>query len=329
MNQILKDNYNRSFSYLRLSLTSACNFRCNYCLPNGYNKREDKTQNLNIEEITNLVTAFAKLGTKKIRLTGGEPTIRKDFVDIIKSIKNVEGVEKIALTTNAYKLEENAKLYKQSGITALNISLDSLNPETFKNIRGQDKLAKILKGVDTALDAGFDNIKLNVVLLNNVNSQELDNFINYVQNKNVSLRFIELMQTIDNYDYFKKYHLSGKVIEDKLLAKNFIKEEKKSLTDGPAVYFSHKDSKGKIGLIMPYSKDFCKTCNRLRVSSDGQLFLCLFDSKGYCIRNFLQENTKTEELIEKITSLMPYKRETHFLHDEDPGLRKHLASIGG
>ncbi len=325
----LTDSFNRTFPYLRLSITEACNFRCNYCLPNGYNKRQDPIKPLTKTEITNLASAFSKLGTKKIRITGGEPTMRKDFVEIIESVANVEGIEKIALTTNAFKLAKNALTYKNAGVTSLNISLDSLNHNTFESIRGQNKLEDVLKGIEKAIEAGFKNIKLNVVLLNNVNSCELEDFIDFVKNKNVSLRFIELMQTIDNHEYFKKYHLSGSHVEDILIKKGWQKQLNRSVDDGPAIYYNSSESKGNIGLIMPYSKDFCKSCNRLRVSSKGDLFLCLFDIKGYSIREFLQNKEDEARLINHVISLLPNKREMHFLHNNDPGLRKHLASIGG
>jgi cyclic pyranopterin phosphate synthase len=321
------DNFGRRFPYLRLSLTDVCNFKCSYCLPDGY-KKTGCEHFVDRKEIIRIVQAFADLGVWKIRLTGGEPTIRPDFIDITKDIAAISGIRKLAFTTNGYKLPERAQSYYDAGLRAINISIDSLNADQFKTITGHDRLAEILDGINACVDAGFEAIKINTVLLKGLNDTELDGFLDFVHDKPVSLRFIELMRTGDNQDYFNAHHLPGTVVTERLLAQGW---HKTPFEDGagPAQEFAHNDSKGRIGLIAPYSKDFCKSCNRLRVSAKGALHLCLFGEKGYSVRHLLQADDQQEELKDKIMTLMNFKKTAHFLHDNNSGIRNNLASIGG
>lgn len=323
----IADRFGRTFPYLRLSVTDICNFSCSYCLPDGYRKT-GCAPFMDKSEILRLVRAFAALGTWKIRLTGGEPTLRKDFVDIAAAIHDVPGIRKLAFTTNGYKLPQRAKGYYDAGLRTINISIDSLHAGKFKEITGHDRLHEVLEGVQASFEAGFESIKLNTVLLKGLNDEELDGFIDFVADKNISLRFIELMQTGDNQDYFKKHHLSGSVVTEKLLARGW-RTRSREEGAGPALEFEHPGSAGTIGLIAPYSKDFCKSCNRLRVSAKGALHLCLFGEGGYYLREYLQSDDQQEELQEKILQLMNFKRSAHFLHEGNSGVREHLASIGG
>ena len=324
---IITDGFGRRFPYLRLSLTDVCNFRCSYCLPDGY-KKSGCEPFLSAEEIIRLVRAFAGLGVWKIRLTGGEPTVRPDFVAIAKSISEIPGIHRLAFTTNGYRLPERARDYYGAGLRAINISIDSLRPDQFKKITGHDRLAEVLGGVQASFDAGFESVKINTVLLKGLNDDELDRFIDFVADRPLSLRFIELMRTHDNQDYFKTHHLPGEVVTKKLLERGWRALPRKEGA-GPAIEFEHPQSAGLIGLIAPYSKDFCKTCNRLRVSAKGALHLCLFGEGGVSLRDYLQEDNRQEELQEKIMGLMNFKRSAHFLHQGDSGVRNHLASIGG
>lgn len=323
----IADKFGRTFPYLRLSITDICNFSCNYCLPDGYKKTGCDTF-MRQDEIVRLVTAFAALGTWKIRLTGGEPTVRKDFIEIATALHNIPGIRKLAFTTNGYKLPERAQDYYDAGLRAINISLDSLRPDQFEKITGHDRMSDVLDGADACFKAGFETVKLNTVLLKGINDAELDHFIDFVEDKPLSLRFIELMRTGDNQDYFKKHHLPGTAVTEKLLARGW-RARPRIEGAGPAIEFEHDNSAGTIGLIAPYSKDFCKSCNRLRVSAKGALHLCLFGEGGYNLRDYLQSDDQSEELQEKILNLMQFKVSAHFLHDDNSGVRKHLASIGG
>lgn len=323
----LADNFGRRFPYLRLSVTDVCNFSCSYCLPDGY-KKTGCDSFLNQEEIVRLVNAFAALGVWKIRLTGGEPTVRPDFIQIAQRVSSVQGIKKLAFTTNGYKLPERAQSFYDAGLRAINISIDSLNASQFKAITGHDRLEEILDGLDACHEAGFESVKINTVLLKGYNDNELDDFIAFVQDKPVSLRFIELMRTGDNQDYFSEHHLPGTRVTERLSAQGW-RMKPRVEGAGPAQEFEHKDSKGTIGLIAPYSKDFCKSCNRLRMSAKGALHLCLFGEGGYSVRHLLQTDDQQEELQEKIMDLMSFKKSAHFLHDNNSGVRDHLASIGG
>ncbi len=325
---LIADAFGRRFPYLRLSLTDKCNFRCSYCLPNGYKKVAVEEGDLNLQEIIRLVRAFSGLGVWKIRLTGGEPTIRPDFLEIASEISSLRIIEKLAFTTNGYKLSERAQDYYDAGLRAINISIDSLKAEQFRTITGHDRLSEILDGMESCFAAGFKTVKINTVLLKGLNDAELDNFIFFVKDKPISLRFIELMRTKDNQEYFQKHHLSGSYVSQQLLSLGwFVKTREEGA--GPAVEFEHPESRGKIGLIAPYSKDFCVTCNRLRMSAKGELHLCLFGEGGYSLRHLLQHDEQKQELQDQIVSLMNYKKSSHFLHQGNSGATPHLASIGG
>jgi len=323
----LVDGFGRRFPYLRLSITDVCNFRCSYCLPNGYKKSGCKNF-LDQNKILRVVRAFAALGVWKIRVTGGEPTVRPDFIDVVKAISATPGIQKLAVTTNGYKLAERVRSYFDAGIRAINISIDSLKPEQFRIITGHDSLHDILEGVEECLNVGFNSVKINTVLLKGLNDQELDHFIDFVAEKPLSLRFIELMRTGDNKHYFEKHHLPGEFLTERLLNRGWrIKPRHEGA--GPAVEFWHSESLGSIGIIAPYSKDFCKSCNRLRVSAKGALLLCLFGKSGYSLLHLLHSDDQQEELEDKIMDLMNYKNPTHFLHLNQTGATPHLASIGG
>lgn len=323
---VLKDSFGRKFPYLRLSVTEVCNFRCTYCLPNGYQKSDRDF--LTLPEIRRLVAAFAELGTHKIRLTGGEPTVRGDLIDIAHAVSGTPGIRTVALTTNGYSLKENAKAFRDAGVNALNVSVDSLDAARFHAITGHDKLAHVLEGIAAAKTAGFTNIKINSVLLKEVTDHTLPDFLAWIKRESFSVRFIELMQTGENLAFFKQHHISAGVIIQQLLEHGFVPEIRKA-DAGPAQEFIHPDYTGKIGIIAPYSKDFCKACNRLRVTSRGKLMLCLFGEGGYDLRPYLQDDGQREELIHAIASALHFKHESHYLQQGFTGSTPHLASLGG
>jgi len=323
----LTDPYGRQFPYLRLSLTDVCNFSCDYCLPNGYHCDEKKSF-LNLNEIKNLVAAFSELGTSKIRLTGGEPTLRKDFTKCLRQVSKTEGIEQVALTTNGYKLKENVKQWVDAGLTHLNVSVDSLDPDLFNSLTGHNRLKEILSGIDYALTLPLKKIKLNAVLLKDINSHQFDQYTSLIKDKKLSIRFIELMQTGDNQEYFNKYHVSSQQLKNYLFSNGWTKKLKEK-TAGPAVEYVHADYKGSFGVIAPYSKDFCDSCNRLRISSTGDFHLCLFGEQGFSVRELLQSDTQREELKRTLHVLLKNKRKQHFLHDKDTGVTPNLSAIGG
>lgn len=324
---LLQDPFGRRFPYLRLSVTDVCNFRCGYCLPDGYAKTGGH-QFLSVEEIRRLVTAFATLGTWKIRLTGGEPTLRQDFTAIAHTIANIGGVRKLAFTTNGYKLPERAQAFYDAGLRAINISIDSLDPARFAALTGHDRLREVADGVEAALEAGFEAVKVNTVLLRGINDAALDDFLAFIENRPISLRFIELMQTGENSAYFRDHHAPASLIGDQLRARGWA-EQPRAIGAGPAIEFAHADYAGRIGLIAPYAKDFCASCNRLRVSARGELHLCLFGEAGHDLRPLLQHDSQQAGLQARITAALQFKRSGHFLHEGNTGIRRHFAAIGG
>ena len=328
---MLKDNFGRTFPYIRLSITDVCNFKCGYCLPNGYQiDKSDNRKFLHLEEIRRLARVFSKLGVQKIRLTGGEPTVRKDFFDIIKILKNEAGIKKVVITTNGYHLDEKAKRLVDSGLNGINISIDSLDRNTFKNVTGHDRLSEILKGIQNLQDLNFENIKVNAVLLNGVNTSKKDfnSWANFIKKNKIDFRYIELMQTGDNLDFFNKYHVSSKVFKEYLDKNNWIYQTF-GKDAGPSLNYINPEYKGKFGIIAPYSKDFCKTCNRLRITSRGDLRLCLFGNTGISVRHLLQKDDQIEELQDLIHGQMKFKKESHHLELGKTGLTKNLSTTGG
>ena len=215
---LLQDNFGRKFPYIRMSITDTCNFKCGYCLPNGYQvDKSDNRKFLHLDEIRRLAMVFSKLGVSKIRITGGEPTVRKDFFEIIKILKEA-GIKKVTITTNGYHLDKKAKMLVDSGLNGINLSIDSLDRNTFESVTGHDRLPEILKGIQILQDLNFENIKINAVLLNNINASEKDfnSWGEFIKMNKVDLRYIELMQTGDNLDYFRKYHISYKIFKEYL-----------------------------------------------------------------------------------------------------------------
>ena len=329
--QTLKDSFGRTFPYIRLSITDVCNFKCGYCLPNGYQvDKSDNRKFLQLEEIKRLAKVFSKLGVSKIRLTGGEPTVRKDFFEIIKILKNDAGIKRVVITTNGYHLNEKAKMLVDSGINGINISIDSLERNIFKKVTGHDRLPEILQGIKILQQLNFENIKINAVLLNGINASEKDFDLwgEFIKKNKVDLRYIELMQTGDNLDYFNKYHISSKIFKDYLNKKKWIYQTF-GKDAGPSLNYINPDYKGKFGIIAPYSKDFCRTCNRLRITSRGDLRLCLFGSTGISIRHLLQKDDQIEELQDLIVGQMKFKKESHYLELGETGLTKNLSKTGG
>jgi len=324
----LGDGHGRRFEYLRLSLTDVCNFRCSYCLPDGYRKQAGASANLSVDEIRRLVTAFARLGLWKVRLTGGEPSLRRELLDIARTVAGVPGVRRLAMTTNGYRLAERADDYAAAGIGALNVSVDSLDPARFAAITGHDRLGEVLCGIEAARAAGIAAIKLNAVLMRGINDDELEHFTEFVGETGLTLRFIEVMRTNDNPDFFARHHLAGAEVAKRLAALGWQRLEREAGA-GPAVEYAAPDGRGRVGIIAPYARDFCASCNRLRVSARGKLHLCLFGDAGIELREWLRADDQIDELAARIAALTATKAPAHRLHLGDSGATPHLASIGG
>lgn len=323
----LSDGFGRRFSYVRLSVTEVCNFRCSYCLPEGW-KKSGPLSFLTPSEIFNLASGFSDVGVTKIRLTGGEPSVRADLLDIIANLAAVSGIEKIAMTTNGWNLERRVNQWRNAGLTHLNVSVDSLDRKTFHDITGHDRLPEVLNGIDLALSLGLSAVKLNAVLLKSTADAGFDTWAEFVRERPIAVRFIELMRTGDNADYFGANYIKGSVVTDWLVANGWQLQTK--LKDGgPAVEYAHPDYAGRIGLIAPYAAGFCDGCNRLRVTARGKLRLCLFGEGGCDLRDLLAQESDKAALMARISSALVGKPAGHRLHESLPGDLGNLAELGG
>ncbi|MBL1377909.1 GTP 3',8-cyclase MoaA [Zobellella iuensis] len=323
----LQDAFARKFHYLRLSVTDVCNFKCQYCLPDGY-RPDGRKSFLTLDEIRRLTRVFAAMGTNKVRITGGEPSLRKDFTAIIETVAATPGIRKVAMTTNGYRMARQVADWRRAGLSAINVSVDSLDPRMFHQITGENRFQEVMAGIDAAFAAGFEQVKVNTVLMRGLNDGELGRFLGWIKDNPIQLRFIELMQTGEMDELFSRHHVRGALIKEQLLRAGW-QQKVRAHNDGPAEVFWHPDYVGEIGLIMPYAKDFCASCNRLRVSSLGKLHLCLFGDYGVELRDLLAEDGQHAALQLRLREALADKKATHFLHQGQTGMTPHLASIGG
>lgn len=319
------DSFGRRFYYLRLSVTEICNFRCTYCLPDGYDG-PPASAFLRRDELRRLMAVFAHYGTRKIRLTGGEPTIRRDLSELIADARQTPGIERVAVTTNGYRLPTHVASWQAAGLDQINLSIDSLDPDQFQAITGHDRLREALEGLDMALAAGL-TVKVNAVYMRGVNDR-LGHFLHWLRDKPVTMRFIEVMETGADPGFYERHHVPLSNVRQQLLLEGWQPLVRRQ-DAGPAQEFWHPDYAGRIGLIMPYSPDFCTTCNRLRVSAQGKLHLCLFGDHGYDLRPWLQHDDQREDLAAVIQAALGDKKATHGLHERDTGITRHLAMLGG
>ena len=325
---VLEDRFGRRFPYLRLSVIEACNFSCSYCLPNGFHARPGRPEPLTREEITRLLRGFADVGLSKLRLTGGEPSLRRDLPEIIASVAAIDRIGSIALTTNGTLLDRRVARWRDAGLTNLNVSVDALDHSRFHTITGHDRLDEILRGIELARGLGFKSIKLNVVLLKGLNDDQLPAWLDYLRERDLCVRFIELMRTGDNAAYFQRHHLSAQALERQLQSTGW--ELLPRADDaGPAREYAHPGHAGRIGIIAPYSRDFCAGCNRLRVTHTGDLRLCLFGNTGIPLRPWLQDDADRHHLVAALHAQLGLKAIGHRLHEGETGLTSNLSTIGG
>lgn len=322
----LVDGFGRRFHYLRLSITEVCNFRCTYCLPDGYRKTAGPSF-LTPDEIAVAAAAFAGLGVSKVRLTGGEPSVRRDLAEIVARVAETPGIEKVALTTNGWNLDRQVAGWRAAGLTNLNVSIDSLDRGTFAAITGHDRLGQIISGLDKALALGVPAVKVNGVLLKDTVAGGFDAFADFVRDRPVAVRFIELMRTGDNAEYFADQHVGGETLSRWLEARGW-SPRARAFDDGPAVEYVHPDYQGRIGLIAPYAAGFCDSCNRLRLTSRGQLRLCLFGELGVDLRDLLTGDDP-ERLQDRIQKALGAKPAAHRLRENISGDTRQLAQFGG
>jgi len=324
----LQDEYHRSFRYLRLSITDKCNFRCQYCLPNGYQKPANQPAELSRGEISRLVRGFTSLGVSKIRITGGEPSLRRDLTDIIADVASNTQVQQIAVSTNGYRLERDILYWVDAGLNAVNVSVDSLDPATFASLTGSDTLPAVLRGIAKAVNIAGLTVKINAVLHKQTDADEIMRFFDLVKRHPVTVRFIELMETAGTQVYFESEFVSSERLMQYLRLHQW-QEVKRSIDAGPAREFSHPDYAGRIGVIAPYSSGFCDSCNRLRVTATGNLHSCLFSQTSQPLRDYLQTDGQLHLLQQQLIQAVRNKKSAHNLHHRETGLNHGFSAMGG
>jgi cyclic pyranopterin phosphate synthase len=320
------DHKGRKIDYMRISLTDRCNLRCKYCMPDEGVSLLRHEDILSYEEIIKIVRVAANLGISKIRLTGGEPLLRKNITYLVKSIKNIKGIEEVSITTNGILLERLLDDLIEAGLDRINLSLDTMNCATYKEITGSDKLQKVLNGLYKALDSGL-KVKINVVPLRGYNTDELIDLVKLTIDRQLDVRFIELMpiglgknfDSIENEDILKEIKKEYKI--HKMLG---------TIGNGPAVYYKIQEGKGSIGFISPLSHQFCKECNRIRLTAEGFLKLCLHSNKGISLRDLLRKNISENELEEIMRTIIALKPDRHhFQEDTENEDSRRMHQIGG
>jgi GTP 3',8-cyclase len=325
----ISDTYNRHINYLRISVTDRCNLKCIYCRPEGKISKLAHDEILRYEEILRIVRILAGKGLSKIRITGGEPLVRRGVFDFLKNATAVPGIRDAALTTNAVLLENHVEDIFNSGIRRLNISLDSLQREKFKAITGLDLFDRVWAGIQAALLTGFDPIKINVVALRGINDDEINAFAGLTYDYPFHVRFIEQMP-IGNTALEASRPLLSPEIKSMLSSISELIPVNNGVLDGPAKRYRYDGAKGEIGIISPISHHFCESCNRLRLTANGFLRPCLLSDYNEDLRGPLRSGFTDEALAEIILRTIKNKPSKHALTSKEPvPVSSQMSSIGG
>jgi len=326
----LIDRFGRTVDYLRISITDRCDFRCVYCMSEEMTFLP-RAQILTLEEINFIASAFAELGVKKIRITGGEPLIRNGALDLIQNLGKIETLDELVITTNGSKLEEMADSLKNAGIKRINISLDTLNTEKFKQITRTGNLEKVLKGIQAVKKEGFERIKINSVILKNRNHLEVTQLVQFAIDNEIDISFIEEMPLgiVDSHDRAEVYYSSDQIKSD--LQQSLRLKSIPDKTGGPSVYYNVMGTETRVGFISPHSSNFCATCNRVRLTVEGHLLLCLGNEHSVDLKKIIRANPgDMEKLKEVIVKAMLIKPEKHeFDLKEQPVIMRHMSATGG
>ena len=318
----MKDSFGREINYLRISLTDRCNLRCKYCMPEDGISKFSHDEILTLEELYEIIEIFVELGINKIRFTGGEPLVRKGIVELISKVSKLYGVKDIAMTTNGILLKEYAKDLKDAGLNRVNISLDTLDEDKYRTITRGGNLHRILEGIEEAKKVGLTPIKINTVLIGGFNDDEIESLVGLTERENIDLRFIELMPIGEAASWAKENFISNNRVLEKVGSLLPVPREDIS---SPAVYYKLPNGKGKVGIINPISCKFCENCNRVRLTSQGRLKLCLHSDIEIDIREALNSGQDIKKLI--IESI-GRKEESHHLEDGEY-IKRNMNQIGG
>ena len=330
---MLRDSYNRPIRDLRVSLTDRCNFRCFYCLPHGEPPIAPKEQMLSYEEIDYVCEIFVSLGIEKIRLTGGEPMLRRDIETIIRKLSRLKssGLQDLALTTNGYYLPDRAHGLKEAGLDRVTISLDSLKRDIFKRMTGVDVLDKVLAGIAAAKAAGLEPIKINAVIVRGHNEDEVADFAAFAREHDVKMRFIEFMPLDSGHEWAREDVVSGKEIRERINERFPLVRVDVARGSETSARFRFADgTPGEIGIIAPVTEPFCGACSRIRLTSDGQIRTCLFSTVEHSLRDVVRSGASRAEIVDYIHSVILKKEPRHFIND--PGFvapSRTMSFIGG
>jgi cyclic pyranopterin phosphate synthase len=323
----LIDPFGRRVEYLRLSVTDKCNLRCFYCLPEGFKGFEEPGHWLRFDEIERVIGAFAELGVSRVRITGGEPLVRKDLPQLVGRLKGLPGVDDLSLSTNATLLARHAQSLKQAGIARINVSLDSLRPERFEKITG-GKLEPVLEGLMAAKAAGFAPIKLNMLALRGINDDEFESLVEFCIEHDFTLRFIETMPVGTTGRNASEHYLDLAVVRQQL-AQRFDLVPGVMPGGGPARYVQVRGTDLRIGFITPISQHFCATCNRVRLAVDGTLYLCLGQDHKFELRPLLRQGISDAGLKEAILEALALKPERHEFVEKPGQVVRFMSMTGG
>ena len=324
----LTDQFGRSIEYLRLSVTDRCDLRCQYCMPEGFKDFGEPEDWLTFDEIERVVRVFGELGTKRIRITGGEPLVRRNLPELAARLTLLPGIEDLSLSSNATRMQKQALPLKKAGISRINISLDTLRADRFKEITGGGKLEKVINGLLAAKEAGFHPVKINMVVMRGVNDDEVEEMVQFCIDHDFTLRFIETMPMGNTGREASQQYIPLSEIHQRL-------EKKYKLVaanmngGGPARYVRVEGTELRIGYITPMSQHFCDTCNRVRLSVDGTLYLCLGQDDSYPLRELMRAGISDEELKQHIQKAIDLKPEKHEFSENPQKLVRFMSMTGG
>jgi cyclic pyranopterin phosphate synthase len=328
----LIDTFGRQITYVRMSVTDRCDLRCTYCMAEDM-EFLPRDQVLSIEEFALLGKVLTQLGATKIRLTGGEPLIRKGIVELAQALGKLPLLQQLCLTTNGTHLNRYAQPLKDAGVSRINISLDSLDPDNFRRLTRVGDLQQVLDGIDAAITAGFASIKLNSVVLKHYNAQEVTHLVQFALDKKIDISFIEEMPLGKITEHGRNLEFVSSADLRQALKKDFelIPDIQKNNHDGPSKYWRAANHSSRIGFISPHSDNFCSSCNRVRITATGRLLLCLGQENSIDLRKVLRESATPEQHLQQaITDAMQQKPEKHdFNLDEEPQILRFMNMTGG
>lgn len=326
----LTDSFHRKIDYLRLSITDRCNLRCVYCMPEDGVAKSDHSEILSYEEVVRLARISISMGISKVRITGGEPLVRKDALSLCESIARMPGLRSLTLTTNGVLLSEHAEGLLRAGVKRVNISLDTLKPERFLQISRRDLFGRVWEGIMAAWRAGFSPVKLNTVIMAGVNDDEIEDLAGLTFRYPFHVRFIEFMPFQESH-YESRFIPASEILERLRLMGPLEESSDGGDSFGPAQHYAFKGAMGKIGIISPVSDHFCPSCNRLRLTADGKLRTCLFSVEETDLRKLLRETASDQDIAAAMFAAVNKKPEKH--HLSNPAFRKCISrpmfSIGG